>query len=401
MASRQDIAAIVPACRRGDAAEVGQWLAAGGNPNQLDAEGWTPLLAASVRGHADVVRALLGADTPADPELPFLPSGALPIHLAGQSGSVAVAELLVAARPEHLDRVWLLNGHTLLLQAAFYGYADLARWALEQGANAAATTVRGLAAMELAAQFENRALIEVIRPYDPPDAAKKWHLRTLLGRIAPFVPYGRRERQEHLDRLVATIGTALQPASGAAVDAKAAMASIRALLDHPEMDVNGLGGPLQQPPLVVAVTGNDGQPPRAEVASLRRDIVRELLDHDADPTRRECHPMAVDAIIRAAVFAHLDVLKDIAARIGRERMAAALNTQPAVNGLTALHDAVLRASTAGPENLDRYLSQIRWFTEIGARSDIEDFAGRTQASIARGVPDPERRRRIVEALQIA
>ena len=108
--------------------------------------------------------------------------------------------------------------------------------------------------------------------------------------------------------------------------------------------------------------------------------------------------MAVDAIIQAAVFGHLEILKELEVRIGRSGWREALNLQPSVNGLTALHDAVLRASTAGPQQLERYLSQIRWFTNIGARSDIEDFAGRTQASIACDLPNAERRGRILDAL---
>jgi len=33
-----------------------------------------------------------------------------------------VAERLLAERPGHLEEAWLINGHTLLLQAAFYGH---------------------------------------------------------------------------------------------------------------------------------------------------------------------------------------------------------------------------------------------------------------------------------------
>ena len=115
--SFDDITQVIHASRCNDAAGVEGWLASGGNPNHLDSQGWTPLLAACARCHADVVRVLLAATTPADADLPFLPSGALPIHFAGQAGSIAVAELLIAARPDHLESVWLLNGHTLLLQA--------------------------------------------------------------------------------------------------------------------------------------------------------------------------------------------------------------------------------------------------------------------------------------------
>jgi hypothetical protein len=108
--------------------------------------------------------------------------------------------------------------------------------------------------------------------------------------------------------------------------------------------------------------------------------------------------MAVNAIIRAAVFNHLDILRMMAEHMTPQSLAAALNEQPVVNGLTALHDTVLRASTAGPDHFEGYLEQIRWCIASGARSDIGDYSGRTQRSIAEGTKGPENRRRILEAL---
>ena len=108
--------------------------------------------------------------------------------------------------------------------------------------------------------------------------------------------------------------------------------------------------------------------------------------------------MGVNAIIRAAVFNHLQALKAMGQAIGSDRLAVEINSQPAVNGLTALHDSVLRASTAGEERLEGYLEQIRWLVRSGARTDIEDFAGITQRMIAESIQDEQRRSLLLDAL---
>lgn len=142
----------IQAARNGDTQLLATWLLQGGNPNQYDADGWTPLLAGSASGHAAVVSLLLSGlrGIKSDPEMRFLKSGALPIHLAGQSGSCGTAAEILKVSPLHLNSVWELNGHTLLLQAAFYGHLELASFALAAGANTAITTARGLSALDLA-----------------------------------------------------------------------------------------------------------------------------------------------------------------------------------------------------------------------------------------------------------
>jgi hypothetical protein len=134
------------------------------------------------------------------------------------------------------------------------------------------------------------------------------------------------------------------------------------------------------------------------VKALRLQVAARLIDYGADPLLEEVHPMGVHAVIRASVFNHLDILKLMGEAIAPEALAAGLNQVPIVNGLTALHDTVLRASTAASDHLDGYLAQIRWAVGCGARSDIEDFSGRTQRSIADATSDPAVRQRIIEAL---
>ena len=380
-------AAAVTAARKGDAVALRRLLAEGCLPDAYDGEGWTPLLVACVRGHADIVALLLDNQPAARIDLGHRDSGGLPIHLAGQSGNPAVAELLLDRRPDQLDAVWDVNGHTLLLQAAFYGHRDMTALALRRGANTAATTVRGLGALELAQQFDNRALVDLIRPVDATATAKAAYYRTLLRRILPL----------H-DRMAAVIEDGLGDSGGNADVAVATLATVRDLIENQAADVNALGGPLQQPPLVVVVTGNNGKPLDPVRARLRRDLARLLLDHGADPLRCERHPMAVDSVIRASVFNHLDILALIAQRIPAHALAEALNRPASVNGLTALHDTVLRATTAAPDARQGYLDQIRWAVAHGARSDIEDYSGRTQRQIAAEATDAGLRRVLLEML---
>jgi ankyrin repeat protein len=397
-----DVAAAVAVARAGDVAGLRAWLAAGGDPNQHDGDGWTPLLAAAVRGHADAVELLLGGavGAAADPDLAHRVSHALPIHFAGHSGSVAVAERLLALRPAHLEAVWEINGHTLLLQAVFYGLLELAEYALERGASTAATTLRGLGALEFAQQFQNHAMVDLIRPYDSPREAKGAYYEALLRRFAPITPPAEVAAQQAADRLVAAIQDGLRDAAQSPAAVEAALAAARTLVEQDSADVNRLGGPLRQPALVVAVTGTNGSPASAAVADLRRRVAEYLLERGADPMLHELHPMGAQAVIRACVFNHIDILRSMGRHLSAQNLAAALNEIPIVNGLTALHDSVLRASMVGPDRIEGYLDQIRWAVGSGARWDIEDFSGRTQRAIAEAVEEPERRRRILEALGI-
>ena len=176
------------------------------------------------------------------------------------------------------------------------------------------------------------------------------------------------------------------------------LAAIKDMIEKKGADVNRLGGVLQQPPLIVTVTGNNGLPAIPAVAELRLALAEYLLAHGADPTLHERHPMGAQTIIRAAVFNHLDILKMCAKVLTPDKHTEAINEIPVVNGLTAMHDTVLRATMAGPDRFEGYLEQTRWFVQNGGRSDIEDFAGTTQRKIAERAKDPEVRKRLLNVL---
>lgn len=390
------IAAGIQAARMGDVAKLRAWLRESNNPNDYDADGWTPLLWASARGHAEAVDLLL--DAGADMAQGHRQSQALPVHMAGHSGDVACAKALLERRPDHLDAVWDLNGHTVLLQAVFYDHQALADFLVKLGADTSITTARGLGPMELAAQFQNEKMMSILRPYDTPAEAKARYYETFLKRIAPVVPEAQRPAQQLSDRLVHVIESGIKQAATDTGAVQTTLHTVGELVERDKADVNRLGGALQQPPLVVTVTGNNGFPPNPAVADLRSKLATYLLEHGADPALHEEHPMGAQAIIRAAVFNHLGILKMCANYMTAQQLADAINEIPVVNGLTALHDTVLRASTAAPAQFEGYLEQARWFVAHGGRSDMEDFSGRTQRAIAEHTQEPDVRRRLLEAL---
>ena len=79
--------------KNGDTSALKLWLEAGNNPNEYDHEGWTPLLWAAARGHSEAVKLLI--EQGADSQKGHAKSEALPIHLAGHSGDVETAKILL------------------------------------------------------------------------------------------------------------------------------------------------------------------------------------------------------------------------------------------------------------------------------------------------------------------
>lgn len=380
----------------GDIDNLKKWLTDGNNPNQYDKDGWTPLLWASVRGNSEAVEILLNDG--ADSSMPQNKSGSLPIHLAGHSGDVKTAQVLLDNNPGDIDAVWDLNGHTVLLQASFYGHLELADFLVKKGANTSITTARGLGPMEMAEQFQNYAMMDIIRPYDSSSEEKAAYYRTYLTKIAPTIPENEKDKQELSDKLVAVIESGIKKAFTDPLSADETMKNIKELVEVKKADVNRLGGPLQQPPLIVAVTGNNGNPAVKSVHDLRIAIAGFLLNMGADPVKHEMHPMGAQTIIRASVFNHLEILKMCAQHISAQALADAINEIPAVNGLTALHDSVLRCTMAGEDKFDGYLAQCRWLVENGGKSDIPDFSGVTQKNIAQKCKKEQVRSKLLEIL---
>jgi hypothetical protein len=393
-----DLDGAIDAARRGDVPALREWLERG-DPNRHDADGWTPLLWAAVRGHRDAVVTLLDHPVhPADAGLAHGVSGGLPVHLAGHGGDVDTVLAVLDRRPDQLDAVWDLNGHTVLLQAVFYGHRALAEVLLARGADLSITTARGLGPLELATQFQNEPMMALLAPHDVPVEAKAAYYQGYLGRIAPAVPADQRQAQDLADRLVATIEDGLRRAAADAASVDATLEQVRSLLDA-GAEVNRLAGPLQQPALIVVSTGNNGWPTKEALARLRLAVADLLLERGADPLLCERHPMGAQTIIRAAVFNHLEILQRCAQVLTPQQLADGINLIPAVNGLTAMHDTVLRATMAGEDRIDGYLRQAAFFVSRGGRVDLEDFAGVTQRRLADREQDPARHQRLVDVLE--
>ncbi len=387
---------------------VRDWLRNGGDPNAYAPDGFNLFLAAAATGNTEVLRMLLLESVGPkkvepglplkDPQRPDYRSNILAPHLSAQKGDVQSTLLLLSKHPEQLHARVEVNGHTPLLQAAFFGHIELARSILQnlgsilpRGANIeveavrlfSETTVRGLNATDLGRQFRNQAMVEALAPFDKATtAAKETDTKALLEAIpgGPRNPEARTPAQQVSEAVFNAITSGLAEVAALEEPERSAtvtrvLAALKEATQNANFDPNRLAGELLQTPLIAAVTGtsaNEG------VARLRREVVDVLLKKGADPHKEEMHPMAVDAVIRAAVFNHFDCLKAFEAVMTPEAMKQALNHKPAVNGLTALHDSVLRAATGSAG----YLEQIRWARGLGAAINIPDHTGRTQRDFA-------------------
>ena len=385
----------VDAARQGDIDFLHDWLNNGGNPNMYDADGWTVLLAAAARGQASTVAFLLKHGLPdapkTDPGIRYQEADALPIYLAGQAGDLETVKLLLEAKPKHLHAISAVNGHTVFLQAAFYGKAKhlkLAEYLLdnaayicrvpaealgeEQARLLSATNVRGYSALTMQDLWHNQKMKDLLLRYYAGreaylEAKKEAYYANLLLEIA--TPQALTERM--MDAITAYL---------ARDDVGTAEKRIDAILEQPAFDIDRLGNELQQTPLIFAITGVDvGDPERAK---RRYQLARKLLDAGADPAVREKHPMAIGAVIRASVLNNFGLLKLIADYMSPAAFAREMNISPAVNGLTAMHDATHRALTSPPAELQGHLDQISWMIAHGARLDLPDNVGQTQRQLA-------------------
>jgi hypothetical protein len=432
-------APVLTAARNGDLASLQRFLASGGDPNLRDLRGWTPLMAAAVRGRAPVISLLLSdgvpGGKPADPDMRLAEADALPIFWAGQSGDIATVAAILAKRPEHVFAVSAINGHTVLLQAVFFGtqrHRDLAEWLLAGAGGqlgtpdedpsdlvmarrtlTAASNVRGYTALTMARLWGNQALEALLVTDDQStEEERKTYFERLLASIARPLPHDPAERasQELTDQCIQALNNGLAALNTCAVEtptqlapqAQDLLATIEGIVTRPEFQMNRLGGPLSEPPLVAAVTGVDASP---EVGRARLRIITYQLEKGADPDLPELHPMGVDAVIRAAVLNHFDILRELARFMRPLAFAAAMNVRPVINGQTALDDTVHRALTASPATIESHLEQIRWAIKHGARIDIADFTGTTVVDRAeQALLDPilgERAPAVLEALGAA
>ncbi|OEH93834.1 ankyrin repeat domain-containing protein [Bacillus solimangrovi] len=404
---------VLHAAKCGDVTMMRQWLEAGGDPDITDLQGWTPLMAASVRGQAEIVKLLLSDDNPnakkADCTRRLDSADASAIFWAGQSGEIETVKLLLRDTPEQIYDISLVNGHNILLQAAFFGsekHLTLAKWLLEDIGKilsipkenieeieqarlklTTATNVRGYNGLTMSKLWGNKEMEALFTKYDKStEQERASYLEKLLTDISiPTTVEESQLKQQLTDRLIHEITNSFKMLNDETADDIEAVKQhllerMNEILAHPEFDMNCLGGPLSETPIIAAITGVDTS---KDIADFRLNVVTMLLEHGADPDIPEKHPMAVDAVIRAAVLNHFPILKKILKYMKSLAFQAALNEKPSINGQTALQDTVHRALTASEDTLQSHLEQIIWCISKGARYDIEDHTGTSPEKLAR------------------
>lgn len=377
----------IAAARSGSKEFLKRWHEKGYDLNCRDSFGWTPLLAAAARGQAETVKQLLHLG--ADPNSRFVEADALPIYMAGQNGDYNTINEILTKNPDHLDSISTVNGHTLVLQLCFYGgekHRDSINRIMEgltvekREALLAATNVRGFNSVGMAELWQNQPLLDLLSSLVDvrllADRSSKY-FEKLLVRIG--------DPHQKSTALILAINRTLEEATQGRNEL--GLNEIADLIKIPGFDINAQGGNLRQPPLVYAVTGPNSEPDSR--SERRREVVKLLLENGAVPAAKEEHPMAVGAVIRASVLARFDLLKMLAEKMTPEEFAEEMNLSPAVNGLTALHDAVHRALTVPQEDLSQRLEQLRYMVSRGADPNLPDHTGMTQLDLARsGFLDP-------------
>ncbi len=400
---------VLDAARMGDSAVISEWLQQGGNADIKNFTGWTPLMAAAVRGQSNIVELLLSDDIPggkkADPNIPLEAVDALPIFWAGQSGDLETVKSILKKHPQHLFEICSVNGHTVLLQAAFFGsekHLKLANWILDNAAEilgippddtqaaadalkelTLACNVRGYTGLTMSELWGNEPMRKLFKQYDTgAEAEKSAYFENLLESIRVPVPQQEPVRTEQIlsNQLIEIIEKGIASLKRLNADNSdeidhlktKIMQNVQEIVENPNFNINRLGGALSETPLIFAITGIDNKPFAAE---FRHQLVKYLLEHGADPDIPEKHPMAIDAVIRASVLNHFEILKLISQYMRPLAFAASMNDIPQINGQTALQDSVHRALTASDETVQTHLKQISWMVKHGARYDIKDYTG--------------------------
>ena len=151
---------LCEAAASGDATEIHRLLAEGANPNATGAnpearvkEGWTALMSASQKGHAEAAETLLdaGADIDAAND-----DGETALIWAAFEGHSDIVKMLldagvdINAKTERRNIYSAGDGFTALMWAAFEGHSDIVKMLLDAGADIDVKTRDGITALYLA-----------------------------------------------------------------------------------------------------------------------------------------------------------------------------------------------------------------------------------------------------------
>ncbi|XP_047101766.1 ankyrin-3-like isoform X1 [Schistocerca piceifrons] len=148
---------LIQASIQGSMQELQALLAAGVNLGARDMNERTPLHWAGIKGYEEMARRLLAAGADVGARDKFQQT---PLHFAAWGGSAAVVRLLAAssADPDARD----VDGWTPLHTAAFSDETEAATALLEAGADMGAVDNNGNTPLDIARQYNNQHVIDVL-----------------------------------------------------------------------------------------------------------------------------------------------------------------------------------------------------------------------------------------------
>eukprot|EP00045_Choanoeca_perplexa_P003294 m.29712 g.29712 ORF g.29712 m.29712 type:complete len:343 (+) comp11968_c0_seq1:2073-3101(+) len=125
-----------------------------------DYMGATPLHAAAVGGHTDIVRALLeaGANVNSTADKADFRTGEVPLHQAAKSGHAEVVELLLGKSSIKVD-CQDAKKQTALLLASYRGSVEVVRLLLKANASHTLTDTNGITPMHAACRRDHRGVV--------------------------------------------------------------------------------------------------------------------------------------------------------------------------------------------------------------------------------------------------
>ncbi|MBX3044550.1 MAG: hypothetical protein KIT33_09955 [Candidatus Kapabacteria bacterium] len=399
---------IFKAAEDGDIDTLSKQIKRGFPKNSLNLTGWSLLQRASVRGNSEIVEYLLNDDDSpaADIGYKLESADASSFYFAGQSGDLNTIMALLKHKPENLFEISRINGHTLLLQLVFFGsekHINSIRYIFENLSDifstqdesalgeiqlklTSASNVRGYNISSMAELWGNSELKAIALQHDiSTTESRNQYLTNLLQDVRKFDStfYSKNtltdEFVEKISNFFKKINSQDYDLDNIEFDKNNLIEDLQKIISNPEFDINQLGGILSETPIITAITGVDSS---KEVATARYEISKYLLESGADADIEELHPMRVDAVIRASVLNHFNILQLIYGFMKPLAFKFAMNCKPAVNGQTALQDSVHRALTSSGDALDKHLEQISWMIKKGADIDIDDHTGKSPHKLA-------------------
>jgi ankyrin repeat protein len=268
-----------------DLATLRDLLTQGVGVDTRDDAGSTLLMLAAGRGHTKVARFLVeqGADIHTlDGQM-----GVTPLHRAAQSGDVVLLKLFLQGGA-FIDDQSAVNGHTPLLDAAFYKRYEAFAFLLKNDANLELRNTLGLSVKDWAVRQKDATLLQLIEDQEEVDSA-------------------RIEQQ----KLVAAVR-------------EANLTEVQSILvGDPSYDVNEVAKDGMTPLLLACRNGHP-------------EIARALLERGANPNLKD-RLMKATPGHKAAFFGRAKIL-NMLCQAGLD-----LDAQGPYNGYTALHDAVLNS----------------------------------------------------------